>query len=439
MASHRSSFAAKAELTGRITSSRETGAVMDTIVVGGGIAGLTMALSLHQKGLPVRVYEAVSDVRPLGVGINLQPGAVRELTELGLGPQLASAGISIETLALFNKLGQLIWREPRGTAAGYRWPQYAIHRGRLQAILLEAVRDRIGSDNFRSGLRLQNIEQIRDRVAADFCRTADGSIVRDCADMIVGADGIHSAVRRYIHPASGAPQFGGQILWRSAVEGGVLLDGRTMIIAGHADQRIIVYPIAMGSAPGRFCINWICQKAAPASDPAVQDWNKRTSPSAVLADFEAWRFDWLNLPQLVRASDAIFEFPLVDRDPVGCWSRGRITLIGDAAHPMQPIGGQAGSQAIIDARVLTDALISQGDVVGALQHYDAQRRPVMNDITLRNRQLGPEAALQVVEERAPQGFEEVTDVISIGELEQIASSYSKAAGLDVETVNLTQF
>jgi 2-polyprenyl-6-methoxyphenol hydroxylase-like FAD-dependent oxidoreductase len=412
---------------------------MDTIVVGGGIAGLTMALSLHQKGLPVRVYEAVSDVRPLGVGINLQPGAVRELTELGLGPQLALAGISIETLALFNKFGQLIWREPRGTAAGYRWPQYAIHRGRLQAILLEAVRDRIGPDKFRSGLRLQNIEQIRDRVAADFCRTADGSIVRDCADMIVGADGIHSAVRRYIHPASGAPQFGGQILWRSAVEGDVLLDGRTMIIAGHADQRIIVYPIAMGSAPGRFCINWICQKAAPASDPAVQDWNKRTSPSAVLADFEAWRFDWLNLPQLVRASDAIFEFPLVDRDPVGCWSRGRITLIGDAAHPMQPIGGQAGSQAIIDARVLTDALISQGDVVGALQHYDAQRRPVMNDITLRNRQLGPEAALQVVEERAPQGFEEVTDVISIGELEQIASSYSKAASLDVETVNLTQF
>jgi 2-polyprenyl-6-methoxyphenol hydroxylase-like FAD-dependent oxidoreductase len=373
------------------------------------------------------------------VGINLQPGAVRELTELGLGPQLALAGISIETLALFNKFGQLIWREPRGTAAGYRWPQYAIHRGRLQAILLEAVRDRIGPDKFRSGLRLQNIEQIRDRVAADFCRTADGSIVRDCADMIVGADGIHSAVRRYIHPASGAPQFGGQILWRSAVEGGVLLDGRTMIIAGHADQRIIVYPIAMGSAPGRFCINWICQKEAPASDPAVQDWNKRTLPSAVLADFEAWRFDWLNLPQLVRASDAIFEFPLVDRDPVGCWSRGRITLIGDAAHPMQPIGGQAGSQAIIDARVLTDALISQGDVVGALQHYDAQRRPVMNDITLRNRQLGPEAALQVVEERAPQGFEEVTDVISIGELEQIASSYSKAASLDVETVNLTQF
>lgn len=438
MASHRRGLAGKAELTGT-DHAEPARAAMDAIVVGGGIAGLTMALSLHRRGIPVCVYEAISDVRPLGVGINLQPGAVRVLTELGLGAQLASAGISIEALALFNKFGQLIWREPRGTAAGYRWPQYAIHRGRLQAILLEAVRDRIGPDNFRSGLRLQTIQQTRDRVTVGLCGTADGSIVHAGADVIVGADGIHSAVRRHLHPAGGAPQFGGQILWRSAVEGDALLDGKTMIIAGHANQRIIVYPIATGSMPGRYCINWICQKAVPAGSVAVQDWNKRTSPGAVLADFHAWRFDWLDLPHLVRASDAIFEFPLVDRDPVTCWSRGRITLIGDAAHPMQPIGGQAGSQAIIDVRVLTDALISQGDVVSALQQYDARRRPVMNDITLRNRQLGPEAALQLIEERAPQGFDEIAGVISTDELERIASTYSRAAGLDVETVNSTQF
>ena len=296
---------------------RPAGPTLDTIIVGGGIAGLTLALSLHQRGLPVRVYEAVSDVRPLGVGINLQPAAVRELTELGLGQQLASAGISVETFALFNKLGQLIWHEPRGTAAGYHWPQYAIHRGRLQAILLKAVRDRIGSDNFRSGLRLANIEQIGDRVFVAFRRAPDGSIIRDSADVVVGADGIHSAVRCHIHPASGATQFGGQILWRAAVEGDAFLDGRTMIIAGHADQRIIVYPIATGSGHGRCLINWICQKAVRSNAPPVQDWNKRISPDAVLTDFEAWRFDWLDLPRLVRASEAIFEFPLVDRDPIG--------------------------------------------------------------------------------------------------------------------------
>jgi 5-methylphenazine-1-carboxylate 1-monooxygenase len=418
---------------------RSAGPSPDTIIVGGGIAGLTLALSLHQRGLPVRVYEAVYDVRPLGLGINLQPAAVRELTELGLGSQLASAGIAVETFALFNKFGQLIWREPRGTAAGYHWPQYAIHRGRLQAILLKAVCDRIGSHNFRSGLRLVNIEQVGDRVFVAFRRLPNGSSIRDSADVVVGADGIHSAVRGHIHPASGAPQSGGQILWRSAVEGDAFLDGRTMIIAGHAGQRIIVYPIAPGSGPGRCLINWICQKAVRSSAPLVQDWNKRISPDAVLADFDAWRFNWLDLPRLVRASEAIFEFPLVDRDPIGCWSSGRITLIGDAAHPMQPIGGQAGSQAILDARVLTDALISHPDVASALQSYDAKRRPVLSDITLRNRQLGPEAALQVVEERAPRGFEDIRDVISIGELERIASSYSKAAGSDVASVNASRF
>jgi len=207
------------------------GSTPDIVIVGGGIAGLTLALSLHQRGFPVRVYEAVSDVRPLGVGINLQPAAVRELTKLALGPQLASAGINIETFALFNKFGQLIWREPRGIAAGYCWPQYAIHRGQLQAILLNAVRDRIGSDNFRSGLRLVNIEQVGNRVFVAVRRAPDAAIIPDCADLVVGADGIHSAVRRHIHPATGAPQFGRQILWRSAVEGDAFLDGRTMIIA----------------------------------------------------------------------------------------------------------------------------------------------------------------------------------------------------------------
>src|SRR6516165_10418727 len=126
---------------------------MEVIVVGGGIGGLTMALSLHQAGIAVRVYEAVPYLAPLGVGINLQPTAVRELTELGLGDVLARAGIATHALSYFNKFGQLIYTEKRGLAAGYKWPQYSIHRGQLQLLLLQAVRERIGNANFRSGLR----------------------------------------------------------------------------------------------------------------------------------------------------------------------------------------------------------------------------------------------------------------------------------------------
>src|SRR5262245_56182858 len=152
---------------------------MEVIVVGGGIAGLTMALSLHQAGIAVRVYEAVRDLVPLGVGINLQPIAVRELTELGLADELVRTGTAIQQWSLFNKFGQLIWSEKRGLSAGYKWAQYAIHRGHLQSILLRAARKRIGEGNFRSSLRLVDFEQGRDRVAARFSDSRSSAYVID--------------------------------------------------------------------------------------------------------------------------------------------------------------------------------------------------------------------------------------------------------------------
>ena len=173
----------------------------------------------------------------------------------------------------------------------------------------------------------------------------------------------------------------------------------------------------------------------PTAASPREDWNKRVSKEKVLAAFGSWHFPWVDMPALIEQSPDIFEFPLVDRDPVAAWTFGRVTLIGDAAHPMQPIGGQAGSQAIVDARVLTRALIARSDPVEALEQYDAERRPVMNDITLRNRRFGPEAAMQLVEERAPNGFTRIEDVISREELDSIVRSFTLAAGLDVETVN----
>ena len=262
---------------------------MKVIVVGGGIGGLSLALSLHQAGIAARVYEAVDDPIPVGLGINLQPTAVRELTELGLGDVLAQTGIATQELAYFNKLGQLVWSEPRGLSAGYKWPQYSIHRGQLQQLLMRAVCDRIGEDNFRSGLRIVTFEQNRHRVIVKF-RSASSSTLLDDADILVGADGIHSTVRRQLYPNETEPRFAGQLMWRAATDAGIFLGGRTMVVAGHFDQRIIAYPIGRSSKEGQLLTNWVCQMAVTEEAPPREAWNRRISSERVLAAFGKWSF-----------------------------------------------------------------------------------------------------------------------------------------------------
>jgi 5-methylphenazine-1-carboxylate 1-monooxygenase len=407
---------------------------MKVIIVGGGISGLTLAMSLHQIGVEVRIYEAAREVTPLGVGINVQPNAVRELTELGLGEKLAKIGIATEALSFFNKFGQPVWREQRGRAAGFAWPQYSIHRGRLQVMLAEAARAQIG-DALRTGHVFQKFIERGGKVVANFADRNGAIIAEDEADILVGADGIHSAVRRQFYPDEGEPNFAGQILWRAAVETPPFLGGATMIIAGHFHRRIVAYPIAPGTKPGMLLTNWIAQMSVDTKAPPREDWNRKVDHERFLDAFRDWRFDWLDFPKLVEATAEIFEFPLVDRHPVERWSFGRVTLIGDAAHPMQPTGSQAGSQAIVDARLLTASLLAERDPVAALAAYDRQRRPVMNDITLRNRNFGPEAAMQLAEGRAPNGFENIEDVIPRAELEHISRSFQQAAGLDPAGLN----
>lgn len=414
---------------------------MQVIIVGGGIGGLAAALILQARGIEATVFEAVREVQPLGVGINVLPHATAILTELGLQDALRASGIETKELVYLNQFGQEIWREPRGVGAGYPVPQFSMHRGRFQELLLRAARERLPAENLRFGMAYRTHEVLADgRVAVTFQDRGTGQDVGPLeADALIGADGIHSAVRAGFYPNQGPPHWSGAVLWRAATESAPFMSGRSMIMAGHADQKLVIYPIAKEAHDrGRSYTNWIAelQLGAPGDPvPGKESWNKAGRLEDFLPRFQAWRFDWLDFPALARATDQIFEFPMVDRDPVEAWSFGPATLLGDAAHPMYPIGSNGASQAIIDARTLGEALADAGsDVHGALKAYESQRLPATAAIVAANRRQGPDEVMQIVHERAPDGFKHLHDVISKSELESVAAKYKQVAGFDHATV-----
>jgi 2-polyprenyl-6-methoxyphenol hydroxylase-like FAD-dependent oxidoreductase len=414
---------------------------MRAIIVGGGIGGLTTALRLHAAGIEAHVYESVPEIRALGVGINLLPHAVKELTELGLLDALVATGVRTQELRYFSKFGREIWQEPRGLAAGYRWPQISIHRGALQQILLNAARDRLGTACTHTGHHLASfVQQDGGMVVARFVDRRTGApVATETADLLIGADGIHSAVRAALHPDEGPLKWNGAILWRATTLSAPFLTGRSMFMAGHARQKLVAYPITPeADVSGRLLINWIAElrfEPAALAHRYREDWNRRGDVADFLPAFAGWRFDWLDIPDLIRRAEAIYEYPMVDRDPLDRWSTGHVTLLGDAAHPMYPVGSNGASQAILDARALADALMSNADIPAALAAYEAQRRPATARITLSNRQQGPERVMQIVEERAPQGFDDLDVVISRAELEAIAAEYKQIAGFDRDALN----
>jgi 5-methylphenazine-1-carboxylate 1-monooxygenase len=406
---------------------------MHVIIVGGGISGLSLALSLHQIGVSCRVYDQVGKLEPIGHGINLQPNAVRELTALGLGEKLARAGILTAELAFYNKHGQRVWTEPRGRDAGYRWPQISISRGKLHEVLLGAMAERLGPGAIVSGHRLAAFEERGGQVVARFVDPSGQPVGEAEGDLLIGADGIHSAVRRHFYPGEKAV-FDGYLHYRGIVEAEPYLSGRSVVIVGHRTQRAIVYPIA--AHPGRMVlINWLAYTRIPEASPPLEAWDTLADQSAAAEAFKGWTFPWIDLCGLFARTERVMQLPNVDRDPIPRWSFGRVTLIGDAAHPMQPIGAQAGSQAVVDGRVLTAALLASREPQEALLRYQNERIASMNDIILRNRNFGVEAVLQLAEERAPDGFADIADVLTREELESTALKLKKAAGLDVETVN----
>jgi 5-methylphenazine-1-carboxylate 1-monooxygenase len=409
---------------------------MSVMVIGAGIGGLSAALSLHAAGIEVRVYESVIDIKAVGFGINLQPNAVRELMELGLGEELAATAIETAELRYYNKLGQLIWTEPRGRTAGYDWPQYAIDRGDLQMILLDAVRERIGAENVLTGHHVLSFEQDGSGVTAQFVDRRTGqTLPPQRSEVLIGCDGIRSAVRAQLYPAEGLPLTSGRIHYRGVVEAEAFLDGRTHVTMGFSNQRAVVYPISRKAADnGCSLISWVVSGRGFASSLDAP-WVRKVPHERVIEHFKNWNFSWLDFAGLICRTEDIYQYPEADRDPLPRWSFGRVTLLGDAAHPMRPTGAQAGSQAVVDARVLAFALAEAPTPERGLDQYEAQRRPLISAVTLRNRECGPLIVMELAEQRAPQGFAHIENVISRRELEEISQAYKAEAGFDPEVLN----
>lgn len=409
------------------------------LVIGAGIGGLTTALMLQAHGIPCTIFERSESVRELGVGINTLPHAIQELAELGLLPALDAAGIRTHELIYANRFGQRIWRELRGMEAGFAVPQFSIHRGKLQNVLYRAVLERLGADRVLTGHKLVGFEADGAGVKARFARPGSEAAAEARGAVLIGADGIHSAVRASFYPQEGPPSWNGIQLWRGATEWEPFLTGRSMIIAGGMRAKLVLYPIHADPAkPGKVLMNWaVAARLGDGSKPPPrrEDWNRQGRLDELLPFVEnTFSLSEVDVLALIRATPEFFEYPMCDRDPLPRWSHGRVTLLGDAAHPMYPVGSNGASQAILDARCLADRLAGGGDPVAALAAYEAERLPKTAEIVRVNRLGGPERVIDVIEERAPDGFAAIEDVATQDELAGIVRGYAQMAGFAREQV-----
>lgn len=406
---------------------------MHVAIVGGGIGGLSTALYLHQQGIDCRVYESVPAYKPLGVGINLFPHAMRRLFELGLEDAVRQVGVEAKEFTFFNQHGQLIYREPCGRHAGYDWPHFSFHRADLHRVLLDAVMARLGPDAVHNGHRCSGFSQDDQGVTLQLDTATTSHAVR--ADVVIACDGFHSAVRRQLYPEEAPAHFGGINLWRGVTRGQPFLSGASVTRCGALRHgKLVVYPIR-NHPDGTQTINWAVEILK--SDWSENDWNKTGQLSDFIDYFSNRSFPWLDIPRLFREAEFILEYPMVDRDPIPRWSFGRVTLLGDAAHPMYPRGGNGGAQSILDAELLASLLANCDDPVQALQAYEAERRPKTRDIVLTNRSTPPDAIIERVDAlTASQPFARIEDVISLTELQGMSELYKQVTSMDRAAVNL---
>ncbi len=401
----------------------------DILIVGGGIGGLTLGLALHAAKIPCRVFESAPEIRAVGVGVNLLPHATRELAALGLEAELARVAIATKDASFFNRFGQLIYQEPLGRAAGYDHPQFSIHRGDLQMVLLDAFKSRVGADRIATGHHCTGIEQDDAGVTLRF---ASGQSVRGRA--AIACDGINSVIRKQFFPNEGEPRYSGVNMWRGVTRWKPILSGASMTRAGWLSHgKMVIYPIREAGSDGLQLVNWVAEIETP--NYRRRDWNRAGSLDDFIGAFADWHFDWLDVPAFIRAADSVLEFPMVDQDPLPRWSFGRVTLLGDAAHPMVPRGSNGAGQAILDTRAMASALLENNDPVAAFAAYEKDRLEKTTRIVLTNRTNPPDAILREVYQRTNDTpFKTIDDVISHDELVALSDSYKQIAGFSREAL-----
>jgi 5-methylphenazine-1-carboxylate 1-monooxygenase len=407
----------------------------DVIIVGAGIGGLTLGLALHAAKIPCRIFESAAEIRPIGVGINLLPHATRELAALGLEADLAKVAIATQDATFFNRFGQLIYQEPLGRAAGYEHPQFSIHRGDLQLVLRDAFVARAGADRLATSHHCIGVEQDEGGVSVSFSDGPGGAVKNPIRGRVaIACDGINSAVRKQFFPGEGEPRYSGVNMWRGVTRWKPILSGASMVRAGWLSHgKMVIYPIRPAGADGLQLINWVAEIETPVY--RKRDWTRPGSLEDFIGAFADWHFDWLDVPALIRSADSVLEFPMVDQDPLPRWSFGRVTLSGDAAHPMVPRGSNGAGQAILDARALTTALSENDDPVAALASYEKQRLEATTRIVLTNRTNPPDAILREVFQRThDRPFGKIDDVISRDELVALSEGYKRIAGYSKDTL-----
>ncbi len=408
---------------------------MKAIIVGGGIGGLTTALMLRARGIDCELYEQADTIRELGVGINTLTHAIRELTGLGLLDRLDAIAIRTDELHYLNRHGQEVWREKRGLGAGFDVPQFSIHRGRLQSVIHRAVEERLGTEAIHTGCKLGSFTQDEGGVAAYFFDRNNSHVKTARGDILIGADGIHSKVRHTLFPNEGGPIWNGLMLWRGARDWPTFLTGNSMIVAGGLHAKVVVYPIAEGESAGSRLTNWaVLVKTGEGGSlpPRREDWSRVGKREELMPHVARFKVPHIDVPALITATPEFWEYPCCDRDPLPFWTSGRVTLLGDAAHPMYPVGSNGASQAILDARALADSLAHAEHPRQALMAYERKRLPMTAEIVRANRRGGPEGVIDAVEQIAPDGFDHIDNVLSYAQREAIVKGYAHKAGFGAQ-------